>query len=165
MNVIVPPPEEWRNIECGPYRVSSWGRIRGSRGWVLEPRKHTNGYLRVSISTNGRPKDEYIHRIVCRAFHGEPPFANYHADHINGIRHDNRAENLRWASPEENRQRRRFARGEESGLASLSEATVREVLSLSKDGMRDRDLAQKFGIPRRYICDIRLRKVWSHIDA
>mgnify|MGYP000437959542 CR=1 FL=1 len=39
--------DTWREIGDG-YAVSIDGRVRGSRGWVLTPRRHTSGYLFVS---------------------------------------------------------------------------------------------------------------------
>lgn len=53
-----------------------------------------NGYIYMSI--NG--KTYTIHPLICEAFHGPKPFPNYECCHNNGIRHDNRAENLRWDS-------------------------------------------------------------------
>lgn len=56
-----------------------------------------------------------FNRVVCEAFHGPPPSADAVADHINRVRSDNRAANLRWASKADNAtnctsvQRRRIA--------------------------------------------------------
>ena len=45
---------------------------------------------------------ERIHRIVCTAFHGEPPTPQHVVDHINTNRQDNRPDNLRWVTKLEN---------------------------------------------------------------
>ena len=42
-----------------------------------------------------------LHRLVCMTFHDNPDNKPC-VDHINGNRHDNRAENLRWATYSEN---------------------------------------------------------------
>lgn len=43
-----------------------------------------------------------VHRLVCRAFHGESPEDKPFVDHKNRIESDNRPENLRWATAKEN---------------------------------------------------------------
>lgn len=42
-----------------------------------------------------------VHRIIAYTFLGLPPVEGYTVDHLNRIREDNRAVNLRWASPVE----------------------------------------------------------------
>ena len=37
-----------------------------------------------------------VHRLVCAAFHGDPPAVTDHADHIDFDTRNNRASNLRW---------------------------------------------------------------------
>ena len=81
------------------YSVSSLGRIRNdTRGIILTPRNHSNGYLAASL---GRDKQELIHRLVAKAFLAEPG-ENCEVDHINRNRTDNRLENLRWVSRSQN---------------------------------------------------------------
>jgi len=60
--------------------------------------KQKNGYMHVSI--NG--KQVLMHRFVYEAFNGEIP-EGYEIDHKNTVRDDNRLENLRIATPKENR--------------------------------------------------------------
>ena len=60
--------------------------------------KHKNGYMHVCI--NG--KQVLMHRFVYEAFNGEIP-EGYEIDHKNTVRDDNRLENLRIATPKENR--------------------------------------------------------------
>lgn len=60
--------------------------------------KQNNGYMHVSI--NG--KQVLMHRFVYEAFNGEIP-EGMEIDHKNTVRDDNRLENLRIATPKENR--------------------------------------------------------------
>jgi hypothetical protein len=155
--------EWWVRIPDSQYDVSSLGEVRRrDTGRVLKPRAHTNGYCRVSL---GAGKDAYIHRLVCAAFHGAAPSVDAHADHINGVRSDNRAANLRWLSPTANRATRNFARGERSGMSKLTETSVRHILKQSTGHRTDIALAAELGVSREQVRDIRLRKMWRHVNA
>lgn len=69
--------------------------------------KHSRGYVQVNV--NGRLL--LAHRIVWAMHYGECPGV---IDHINGIKSDNRIENLRIASAEMNMENIRAPRGNSS---------------------------------------------------
>lgn len=52
------------------------------------------GYLATTIQY----KKMYVHRVVLEAFHGPSPRPNMDCNHINGIKSDNRPENLEWCT-------------------------------------------------------------------
>lgn len=65
--------------------------------WVLGS-SDKDGYLVI----NRYGKIHRVHRIICRAFHGEPPSDRPYVDHIDRCRTNNSASNLHWVSPSEN---------------------------------------------------------------
>ena len=160
MNAQTLENEVWERVIGTPYCVSSLGRVRRDGGKILKPRTHTNGYHRVSL---GAGNDTYVHRLVCHAFYGSPPHDDAHADHINGVRSDNRAVNLRWLSPEENRALRKFCKGQSSPNAKVTDADVRTIRSRAWFRGFDRAVAQDLGVSRETVRDIRLGKVWRHV--
>lgn len=78
-------------------RVAINGRIYDPR--VLTKRTDRHGYHVVRICTNGKQHSKLVHRLVAMSFcSGDGDFVN----HINGIKTDNRAENLEWCTASEN---------------------------------------------------------------
>lgn len=149
--------DQWMKIDGEPYEVSSDGCVRRIGGSILKPRPHANGYQRVSL---GAGKDAYIHRLVCRAFHGEAPSSDCHADHINGQRSDNRASNLRWLTRSENLRNRKCAHGENHHAAKLTDELVKRIRSSTHYRGFDADFAREHGISRETVRDARLGKLW-----
>lgn len=100
--------EEWRDIEGyeGKYQVSSLGRVKSlnynntMEEKILKQGK-CDGYLKVVLCKNNKIKRFFVHRLVACAFidnkDNKPQI-----DHINAIKDDNRAGNLRWVTNKEN---------------------------------------------------------------
>lgn len=81
------------------FEVSNLGRIRNKKTKVLHQGSLTkDGYCQVSILN----KNYKVHRIVLQSFNPMENFEELTVDHINGIRSDNKLENLRWETNENN---------------------------------------------------------------
>lgn len=95
--------EVYKTIEDYPnYEVSNLGNVRNRKtGLMLRPDKNNDGYLRVNLCKNGKSKMFKIHRLVASAFIPNPEHKRT-VNHINGIKIDNRLENLEWATHSEN---------------------------------------------------------------
>ena len=61
-----------------------------------------DGYKRVTLFKNGKPKIFYVHRLVAIQFLNKPEHKTQ-VNHINGIKSDNNVANLEWVTQSENR--------------------------------------------------------------
>ncbi|MEW2478708.1 NUMOD4 motif-containing HNH endonuclease [Mycobacterium sp. NPDC049093] len=105
------------------YEVSNDGRIRSIDRLVkvhgseyhagsvwYEPRKGRelkqhlakNGYMTSVVSVASKRINVRVHRMVCETFHGLPTEVRPDVRHLNGVKTDNRAENLCWGTKSEN---------------------------------------------------------------
>ena len=85
------------------YKVFSNGVILGKRGKPLSTFITDKGYVLVRLVVDGKPTSKHLHRILAECFL-ERPVGCVEVDHINTIRNDNRLENLRWVTKEQNNQ-------------------------------------------------------------
>jgi hypothetical protein len=139
--------EKWNQIQGygSKYFISSFGRIKCVVFYENEPRmmyikklsqrvRKENAYTSTTLSTNNTKKVEIVHRLVAKYFIPNPdnkPVVN----HKNGIKWDNRVDNLEWVTSRENtihavRSGLRVAAiGENSGQAKLTNKQVIEIFN------------------------------------
>jgi hypothetical protein len=169
--------EQWRNIEGWPYEVSSLGRIRrsapasGTRpGLVLIGTPNPQGYLRVGLRRDGArlAAHFFVHQVVARAFLGNPP-EDCAPNHKNGVKDDNRADNLEWCTRSENQlhayRTGLQTRGAEHGRAKLTDKKVRAIRARYAQGdVSTAALARKYHVSQPLISQIVRRKIWTHLE-
>lgn len=94
----------WRTIKelNGLYKVSDKGLVKKTKtNKLMTPKPNYKGYLRITFIIKGKRTILRVHRLVAQAFVPNPknlPQVN----HKNGIKTDNRADNLEWVTNEQN---------------------------------------------------------------
>lgn len=177
--------EIWKDIPGyeGLYKSSNLGRIKSLDKKITNKNgqskiqreiilKETNdrGYKIVTLTNNYKSYRTGCHRLVAKAFIENPenkPCVN----HKNGIKDDNRIENLEWVTYSENEIHsirvlgKTRKKGESSSLSKLTEKNVLAIRRLHRINPKyNRKLvAKKFNIHPNSLNDITSRKSWKHI--
>lgn len=161
--------EEWRAVAAIPvYEVSNLGRVRNTRsGRILKPKITRQGYHEVRLAQGGKSYHSRVHRLVCEAFNGPPPFEGAFCLHTDDVPHHNWPDNLRWGDRRQNAKdalsNNRYRRGEKCGNSRYSEDVVRKITALRKEGKTLRELVALTGVSKAHCSKIVNGQAWSHV--
>jgi hypothetical protein len=94
---------DWRQVVgFDRYEINDKGDIRKGDKPMKVVLTHS-GYHRITLTrTDGTRKSLLVHRIVAMAFIPNRRSKKLLINHINGVRTDNRLENLEWVTSSEN---------------------------------------------------------------
>lgn len=160
--------EEWRPVAGYQdlYSVSNLGSVKRNSGKVLKPCPIRTGYQLVRLYRPGSSRTAYVHRLVLEAFVGPSALQ---ANHKNGIKGDNRLENLEWCSASRNMQHsydelgRRAPFGDRHSNAKLTEQMVRAIRAEYRPRVVTRSmLAKRYGVSQPAIDKVLCGENWKH---
>jgi hypothetical protein len=180
--------EEWKIIEGSksrfgmPYWVSNQGRFKNPYGRILCLHSHPKGYHTVQIpKRDNAGYRTQTHRLVALAFIPNPN--NYpQVNHINGMKTDNRVENLEWCTNKQNAHhaianglrpdyKKIYAAKERKGRYNVTNDTIIEIrnFKLSQNGIGPgsevtrKDLAKKYVVSVEFVKSIRAGQCYEYI--
>lgn len=178
-------PSTARQLPDDDLAVTDTGEvfIRVDGGWRRCPPFLSEGYHVVHIRKDGVTRTLRVNNLVARAFHGDPPVGRPYACHRNGIRTDNRADNLYWGSPADNSlDCRRHNQYETQVIVRtdvptrvrpmgdhhpVSKVTRHQVLEIRRAHRRllmaNMDMARAVGLSESGINFILCGKTWRHL--
>lgn len=172
--------EVWKDVIDyeGIYQVSNLGRLKSlsryikhwrggflkSKEIIKKPFKSKSGYLITELSKNASKSKFLIHRLVAEAFIPNPE-EKPQVNHINGIKTDNRVENLEWNTRSENIKHAdskglRNLKGVNNSGAKLSE---KEVIEIRKSKNSISYLAFNYNVGTTCIKKIINKVTWKHV--
>lgn len=144
---------------------------------ILRPATDKKGYLRVALQKDGKLKSYRVHRLIASTFIPNPK-NKPQVNHINGIKTDNRVENLEWVTGKENMQHayklglsfklnpvnKIPKKGELNGNSILTKDMVLDIRARFKKRVVTRKmLSEQYNVTENCIKDVVIRKSWKHI--
>lgn len=165
--------ERWAVILDGYYAVSDHGRLMRTVGGVTSSvaGKLLNlgfdglgRYLKINFCIDGMSFTRLVHKLVADAFLGHHADGS-HVNHKDGIKTNNRASNLEFVTRKENMHHSYHLGFHKT---KLSESQVSEIREMLKLGIKQKEIAKKFGVSGFCIHSIKSGKsrkiAWSHSE-
>ena len=177
--------EIWKEIEGykGIYFVSNQARVKSidhycpnrtgtgkQTGRILKPQKCHKGYMRVALSCNRKTFTTSIHRLMAKAFIANP-MNKPQVNHINGIKDDNRIENLEWCTASENvihavkNSLNNPNYGESHHNSKLSNKVVLSARRLRKIGFTNKKLAADYKVSEAAMSKICRNETYKNLKT
>lgn len=160
--------EEWRPVLGyeGLYEVSNHGRVRSvpredRRGYAWRGKIRAGvpqgkyGHVGVMLYRNCKHEKKYVYRLVLEAFVSPCP-EGYQACHNDGDPANNRLDNLRWGTPQENvldavRHGTIGRKGEAHSNYRYTDEQCRRALDLRQQGLSYSAIQRATGMSMGYV--------------
>jgi len=156
--------EQWKPVSGyeGLYEVSDQGQVKSLRsGKLMRLSVANTGYMQLKLSGKCGPQLKHVHRLVLEAFVGPCP-EKMEGCHANGNRQDNKLSNLRWDTRKGN-----MADASKHGTTNRGvrchncRLTEQQVIKIREAVGTQKAIANKYGISREHVRDIKNKKKWS----
>lgn len=155
--------------ENGAIHSDRPSKVHGKKMRVLKQFLNEGcGYMQLSVAQDGAKRTVRTHRLVALAFHPNPE-NKPQVNHIDGMKTNNAAANLEWATRSENQHhavRTGLQRRTPSHLARCAKAThddVDDIRALRFYGAKLKDIADIFDLQLPAISKICNRKTWRQV--
>lgn len=143
---------------CSRYFISDDGKVysnykrKGSYYRILKTALNRKGYEVTGIKNDlGKRVTKTIHRLVAEHFI-ENPLNKPQINHINGIKIDNRVENLEWVTNKENVEHAVklgiFPKGETHARTKLMDEDIKKIIHYRSLSYTHKKIADVLGVAR-----------------
>lgn len=145
-------------------KQKEWFRLKTQRG----KEKWCGLSVSVRSVTDKKRSTRMVHRLILEAFVGPCP-PGMEACHWNGNPTDNRLENLRWDTPQENTNDKyrhgTMQKGTMHPGAKLTDQKVVELRNLRNEGVSTKRLSEMYGLCQRNVRRACVGDTWKHVEA
>lgn len=147
----------------GFYQVNKLGEIKSVRGnKILKFGKDGKGYCYVNLCINNQHHNYKIHRLVAETFILNPE-NKPQVNHKNGIKSDNRVENLEWCTASENHLHAYIIGIHKAANRKLTESKVIKIKNKYNKGISMRTLSKIYKVHEKTIYEIVNNIIWKNI--
>ena len=137
------------------------GRTKTLKSTPIKTRVSKTGYAVVLLNKNNTKKSLLVHRLVAIAF--IPNLTNQlEVNHLNGLKTDNRVENLEWCFRKHNVS---HAYATALQKSKLNKNQVSEIKQLIMKGLSQRAVGRMFGVSHTNIQLINNGVIWGEITV
>lgn len=150
-------------LDTNYYADSSGGIWSGNYEKMksLTPKKSKTGGLSVTMFINERKTSVAVDRVIATVFVlNHKPETNKFILHKNGLKFDNRAENLRWVNYNDLYNHFNAKPNKSSFNKKLTE---RDVILIRKDQRTHKEIATQYEVSVTTISKILSYKTWKHV--
>lgn len=167
--------EIWKKTKISNVLVSNHGNIKNENGVLLPVSKGKNGYLTKTFRIEKCVyKNMYIHRLVAQTFIKNKE-CKKQVNHKNGIKTDNRIQNLEWVTNQENSIHawknglktvsENRAKGVKINTCKLTEKEVKKIKDFHKNKEYNMSqLGKMFNVSKTAIRYIVINRNWSWLN-
>ena len=175
--------EKWKTIKNYPdYMISNKGRVKSNARIVihsdgkkqsqetrfLKLRYNKKGYTTACLSKNKKGIHKTVHRLIGLTFIPNP-LNKPQINHKNGIKDDNRVDNLEWVTNKENCEHavrnnltKRGGDNHKSIFTNDEALKVKRLLKYSE--LSQYKIADLFGVKRHIIADINIGRTYLNVQ-
>ena len=163
--------ETWKDIKGyeGLYKVSNLGNIKSIRRNLNMKFSVTKwGYYQTSLFKDKKHKSFYVARLVAEAFI-ENNLKEPQVNHIDGVKLNNKVENLEWVSQSENQKHAvkiglKTLKGDYAPSRKLSEKDIPLIKNLLKEEKTHKEISILFNVSEPTIWKISKGRTWDYIN-
>src|SRR5699024_63540 len=180
-DIYKPKHEIWKDVEDfeGLYQISNLRRVMtlpkekrfpktgqiqlfDKKIMKLNKAGRNREYLQIHFNKDGKRRRFYVHRLVALHF-CDNFFEGAQVNHKDGIKTNNRADNLEWVTSSENmkhaHENKLISKRTIGKRVKLSEKDVEEIINLRKEkGLTYKELAALFDVSASTICRVMRRE-------